>query len=819
MGSVPHKAEAANRAERVIYRLGIPPGAEHVLILAESSHWDLQWLFRSETYYRLRIQPILNQVLAELGRDSRRSFALESVFFLKLFWERNPGKQAQLRSWINQGRILLTGTGMGQPDTTLPETEAILRDYQLGQAWLDRVGINQPVEIAALPDNFGHSPALPSMMNALGFRYTTFWRIDGGFCEGTDFRPESAYPLPGSTAELLLKHFCSVDFTWVGPDGSQLFCHYMPFSYAMGDDLTVGRSFGLTRRWMGVVTGWEDRSRGQIARRIQGYVRQLAPVSRTRYLFCPMGNDFNQPLPGLMGLIDRYNALDYPHTGIYVVDGTLQDYFDLISGDPARFPVIENVELNPFMMGYLSSRPEIKERSRRLAQDLSAVEAALVLDRASLGSSSASQGPELARAWEHAAISNHHDCVAGTSTPGVVYKEQLPRLALGQRLVDDAAREVLAGLPQLEGAAQGGPLPAWSRSGSRVEVRTDQLRVALDENQGGCLVAWEVTGVEGPFLLRPGFDLVLYADSGGLWRMPWEFAGGVFQEIDRASMHPAHVEVREGVNCLEVVILSSLEGIEIQRVARYRAGSPAVEMEVSGVTRQNRCILCSFPVGPKERLVMDVPGGIAIRPPVKIYDPTFWSALSFVHAEDSTGVGAALFFNRNAAVSLNGDELQVVALRNVDREKAGFRTSLMAFPVHGQVTRQSLSMALMPTPPGASGADELLDQSDRFKALWRSPETNRISAYARSLVQLSSLAVRVIGAKRAEDGRGVILHLQAAQVPAEPVCIRLAQFTIQRAWSCTARERDLEELQVGEGEVRIDLRHGITCVRLELAAG
>jgi len=46
--------------------LGIPGDAEHVLILAESSHWDPNWLLTSEEYFRRFVRRNLDFAVEQL---------------------------------------------------------------------------------------------------------------------------------------------------------------------------------------------------------------------------------------------------------------------------------------------------------------------------------------------------------------------------------------------------------------------------------------------------------------------------------------------------------------------------------------------------------------------------------------------------------------------------------------------------------------------------------------------------------------------------------------------------------------------------------
>lgn len=149
------------------HRLGIPDDAKQIIVFGETSHWDPNWLYTSEQYYSRRIRHIFDQVLDALEVEPRRIFSIECLFFLRLYWDRNPARRDELRTFLNNGRLRLTGSGITTPDVTLPDTEAIVRDYLLGQEWLRTRGITAEPHLAYLPDDFGYSPALPSLLQGL----------------------------------------------------------------------------------------------------------------------------------------------------------------------------------------------------------------------------------------------------------------------------------------------------------------------------------------------------------------------------------------------------------------------------------------------------------------------------------------------------------------------------------------------------------------------------------------------------------------------------------------------------------------------------
>ncbi len=165
--------------------MGIPETARRVVVFSESSHWDPDWLLTSGEYYALRIRKILDRAIECLLADPRRVFSIESVFFLKMYWEGNPKRRDVLRDLANEGRIRFSGTGFTQPDTTIPSQEAIIRDFLLGRGWLRENGFTAEPKIAYMTDDFGLSPAFPSTLSALGLEYAAASRRDGHYFAGT----------------------------------------------------------------------------------------------------------------------------------------------------------------------------------------------------------------------------------------------------------------------------------------------------------------------------------------------------------------------------------------------------------------------------------------------------------------------------------------------------------------------------------------------------------------------------------------------------------------------------------------------------------
>jgi len=802
------------QTERAIRaRLGIPEGAERILILAESSHWDPNWLLTSEEYYRLRIRRVLDRAVRELEADPRRIFSVECVFFLKMYWERRIEKREAVRRLVNKGRLRLTGSGMTTPDTLLPETEAILRDYVMGQEWLRENGMVQEPRLAYLPDDFGHSPTVPTLLNALGYTMASVCRIDGSFFPGSDYVQPSWFPRPGSSAELLSRELKTADFVWVGPDGSSVLCHWNPFTYGQGDMIAAR---GVIR-WMGLTFGLPNRSIKQVSKKIDSYVRQLAPLARTPYFFCPIGFDFNSPIHDLPGLLDTYNRAVYPESGVFAVNAGLDDYLDLVFCHRELLPEL-SLDMTPYWMGFYSARPEMKQRCKKIVNDLVTAEKLLA----------SSEDPQvlqehadtLESAWETAVLTNHHDFIPGTSPDRVWRKEQRPWLIDAQKRVDRVMEKAVRVSPVTPPPTPEPRTPEWTLRKGRLRVQSDHYVIEIAESSGGCIRRWLDPATGEELLAGPGNDAVTYFDSGGLWRIGHEYVGGVFSVRERLSKKDARMQATEKDGVLHVEITSALDGRRLTREMWFRDDSPMVRMRLLGSANKRKTVTCRFstPFRP-ERIDMDVPGGVVSRPPVKIYDPTFWPAASFAHLRDPrTGRGLAVFLGGPACLSANGNGVvEWIVLRNAPKERAFGCLPLLAHPAYGEDNDEHpFDYAVGYTREGDWRTNRLhVFAPQVLGKAWTDPDIKDPAAMADGWISTSSEDVRVIAVKRAHRGEGLVVRLLS--FGADRATLQFRDRPIKKAVLCDARERDIEEIRCVEGRVEVPLAGAIVSVRTLLS--
>lgn len=780
-------------------RLGIPPEARHVLIFSESSHWDPNWLWTSTDYFEKLVKPNLDQAIAALQQEPRRVYSVECMFFLRMYWEACPHQHENIRALINNRQLRITNSGVTTADTILPSSEAILRDLLQGQAWLNEQGLQQEPTLAYFTDSFGMSPALPSLLRAAGFDRTAFTRIDGMYFMGSDFESGKHYPRAMSSAERLMNEK-SLDFVWVDMNGAQVLAHWNAFTYGQGDMLAHK---GLMRMYI-MNLAVEARSDRHVARRIQSFADALLPLSRTPYLFCPIGFDFVAPLEDLVFLFDRYNQNHFAESGIWAVNAGLDDYLALVETHKEQLPVFE-MDPNPYWTGFYTARPLLKQRAYELTNDL------LLAEQLSLQPANHAQGQDtakaLAPAWWISAVSNHHDFITGTSPDEVMYGESFPMLAQATAEVQTVLKSLQASGFTQENDAPAAVLPDYARDGDVITITTPHYTAQISERLGGALTSLRTPAGEN-LLNGPSNDLVSYRDSGGLWRMGLEYQGGTWKEAAKASDTPASVTIEETSAGLALHTTLTLNGETIQRTMWFRADSPLIRCRVSGKAAPGYTINVRLqPELTYKRLHMDAAGGVVSRPPQRVYDPTFWPFQHFAHLCDGQSHGLAILQRHPGAVASLPQEKQVelVALRNATKEKAYGFIGLPANPAKGQVREPyDFDYALQFTDGGDWQENGLpLLAAELFGAL-----------QAPALFTTNQPMVKVAAVKTASRGEGIILRLEAPVVPSAPVQVRAEAFAVQSAMLCDVRERDIAPLPVQDDTITLTMTGTIATIRI-----
>lgn len=393
----------ANTESQIRSILNIPQDAKEVMIVSQSSHWDIDWQSTFYTYYNNNVDPIIKKALDMLDANKGYYYSICEIAFLKQYWDDHPEDHARILKYLKDGQLRIVGGGLTSPDTNLPTGEAIIMDWFYGNLWLYEIAGLKPIT-AWQPDSFGHASSLPDILSSLGYRYVGFSRIPGAAETGQWYY--TLPPTPGSFADTL-SQTGSLDFVWKGIGGGEIIAHFLRGGYGDGDILYT-TPFSTTA----------------IDSAFDNLIHQLKPVSPTGYMFLPVGSDFMPPDMYLPQQIAIWNSTMYSSTGVYITLATFEDYMKLISFHLDRIPAY-TANLNPYFTGYYGSRPELKKLAREVTYGLEAAQLYSIIAR-NAGYTYPSDSFD--SVWELFLRSNHHDFIPGTSTNNVYYNEQIPLL-------------------------------------------------------------------------------------------------------------------------------------------------------------------------------------------------------------------------------------------------------------------------------------------------------------------------------------------------------------------------------------------------------
>lgn len=170
--------------------------------LISHTHWDREW-YQPFQLFRIRLVHLIDKLLEILKNDPAYShFMLDGqTIILEDYLEIRPEKEADLKEFIRQGRILI-GPWYILPDEFLVSPEATIRNLLRGKKLCEEFG--NRMLVGYLPDPFGHISQMPQILK--GFSINTACLRRG---------------LSDEPCELW----------WQSPDGSQVLLSYLKNGY------------------------------------------------------------------------------------------------------------------------------------------------------------------------------------------------------------------------------------------------------------------------------------------------------------------------------------------------------------------------------------------------------------------------------------------------------------------------------------------------------------------------------------------------------------------------------------------------------------
>ncbi len=386
------------------------PNKQQVLVIP-SYHCDVVWRRSPEEQVRIR-QGQYDAALRALKRYPEFRFEFDQAVLVREYLENNPQRLAEMKRYLKQGRLDVTGGEEAIPDTNLVLGEALVRNIFLGRLWFEETLGVRPL-VGNMEDAFGLTAQLPQIFGGFGY---------------TSFRDGRAVGLDNDLAMR--------GILWEGPDGSRI-------RYASGPaNITEGTHICN----LPVVYSREEHPQASLQEALQVKL----PVVMCRY-----GSEEDLVEDSIVRMV-----LDYPLPARVEMRFALarEALEALFAANPN--PTVVKGEFNPSQAGTHITRIRLKQAYRAAEWATLAVETAAAC--AALGGA-AYPRERLVEMWRRLSYVQFHDSLCGCHVDSVNrlvmgYCRQVSRQArgVGARALRALAPEAARGV---QGAVAFNPLP------------------------------------------------------------------------------------------------------------------------------------------------------------------------------------------------------------------------------------------------------------------------------------------------------------------------------------------------------------------------
>jgi mannosylglycerate hydrolase len=148
-------------------------GQDTQLAVYYHTHWDREWYlpFRA---YQVRLAEVVDEVLDQLERKVLSCFMLDGqTVVLDDYLELRPENRERLKRFIENGQLSI-GPWYVMPDEFLVGGESLIRNLMRGIRESRTWGCQRFT--GYLPDTFGHSADMPTILKNFGLTSTVLWR-------------------------------------------------------------------------------------------------------------------------------------------------------------------------------------------------------------------------------------------------------------------------------------------------------------------------------------------------------------------------------------------------------------------------------------------------------------------------------------------------------------------------------------------------------------------------------------------------------------------------------------------------------------------
>lgn len=500
-----------------------PKDARTVVILGQSSHLDISWVYTSEEYYEKMVKNIFTSALDFIEEHAKHKIFFAEIFWIDKFISREPELRERFLNFLRKRKIIIEGGGIGTDDFLVVPTEGIIGNYMRGRKWLKVAGLPIPKD-AWIPDSFGFSESTPDLLYVLGFRSVALSRVNGFTKTEKYLKPITDADFENGSAGQKLFRLGQL-VIWKGKIG-EVILYFMHNLYGVGSylfcklDLPPQVYINPDSECIG-----EKADEETFSQKLQSYLSRVKPNSK--FVFIPIGWDFEKPKKELGKFVDYWNERYFPITGTYIAIASFSDFISLVEGEKDNLPRFEG-HLAPYWTGYYGSRTYLKRLLFSSIYRLVSSENMMVMaEKLGLIQNQKTDvenalREKMSALWLKIAMLTNHDSGAGTLYKDTEEKETKP-----------LSHEIETELSELEKQI----LELFSKKvavGQKIII--NPLGVERESIPSFGFIIRDLTFVnKPPQKIEKPFDFdvqaVLWKDDGGAWRIGSETPPGEFSEI------------------------------------------------------------------------------------------------------------------------------------------------------------------------------------------------------------------------------------------------------------------------------------------------
>jgi alpha-mannosidase len=322
--------------------------------------------------------------------DPDYKFVLAELDYLKPYWDSCPEDRADLRRFIDEGRVELVGGTYNEPNTNLTHPESTVRNLVYGIGYQRDVLGASPATAWQL-DVFGHDPAFPGLCADAG--------LDSSSWARGPFHMWGPNRHVGDNDRMQFP----AEFEWISPSGQGLLTSYMANHYGAG--------------W---AMDHQAKTLDEALTVAHNQFRELAPVAATPNVMLPVGGDHVVPS---RWVTDIHREWARRYVWPRFTTAIPREYFDAVrAGIPtrkSRTTVLspQSRDMNPVYTGKDVSYIDTKQGQR--AAEIAVLDAERLATVAALGTGHRYPAAQLDKAWRQLVYGAHHDAITGSESDQV----------------------------------------------------------------------------------------------------------------------------------------------------------------------------------------------------------------------------------------------------------------------------------------------------------------------------------------------------------------------------------------------------------------